>query len=331
MPKIFEQKESKVCQLIEADCLWAEDMWEAAAFNNWLPSEVDMTTDIAQLRRGELTDDEMLVVRRTLGLFSAGESMVANSVLDVESRFITDAACRDYLARKNYEETLHNKTVKICCEAYGLDRDEVAKAYKNIPTIKAKERFLNESLDSFEGVAVDSPEGIKLFLKNMAVFYLVCEGTWFFSNFAIIMAMGSQNKLPGLFEQIQYTVRDEALHVEFGLNVIKQAQQDYPELWEEVKEEISQVVQQGVAIELEYVDDILPTGILGVTNGSMKNYIKYLAGARLESIDLEDPYNASHDFHFLDQCMEADCRAGFFERRNQNYQIEGSMEDDLEF
>ena len=242
--KIFDKNDSSVAQLIESPNQWAIKLWRDGVANNWEPQTIDMSGDIEQWRdKDAISDDEKLLVKRTLGLFAAGESLVSNSVATVERKFITDGACRQYMGRKDYEETLHNFTVSICCEAYNLDVSEVAEAYRNIPTIKKKEQFLSKSLDSFGlDFNIETKEGKQKFLKNLITFYLVCEGTWLFSNFALILSLGRQKKLMGLCDQIQYTMRDETGHVEFGIGVVNTAKKDYPTIWtEKFKSEILEI------------------------------------------------------------------------------------------
>jgi ribonucleoside-diphosphate reductase beta chain len=331
--KIFDKNKAGVSQLIQSPNTWAIDLWRKGCANHWMPQEVDMSTDIKQWKNnGFITEDEKLLVKRTLGLFAMGESMVSNSIDTVEYRYITDGACRQYLLRKNFEESLHNWTVAVCCEAYGLNVDEVAEAYKNIPTIKKKNNFVASRLEKFDfDFDIDTKEGKQKFLKNMATFYLVMEGTWFFSNFALIMSLGRQNKLTGLYDQINYTIRDESIHVEFGVGVINKIKEDYPSVWsKQLQEEICVIVEEGVNIEIEYAKDILPNGILGVTSDMLVSYIKYLANSRLEAVGLPLLYeNTQNPFPWLGEAQDATGIAAFFERREKNYQNAGMLDDDF--
>jgi len=333
MTKILEKNKAGVSQLIQSPNSWAIDLWRKGCANHWMPQEVDMSNDIKQWKNnGFITEDEKLLVKRTLGLFAMGESMVSNSIDTVEYRYITDGACRQYLLRKNFEESLHNWTVAVCCEAYNLDLDEVAEAYKNIKTIKDKNNFVSERLSKFTSdFDIESKEGKQDFLKNMATFYLVMEGTWFFSNFALIMSLGRQNKLVGLYDQINYTIRDESLHVEFGTSVINRIKEDYPSVWTKaLQEEILDIVKEGVEIEIQYAKEILPNGILGVTADMLVNYIKFLANTRVRAINLPDIYeNTQNPFPWLGEAQDATGIAAFFERREKNYQNAGMLDDDF--
>ena len=295
MGKILDKNKSGVSQLIQSQNTWAIDLWRKGCANHWMPQEVDMSTDIKQWKNnGFITEDEKLLVKRTLGLFAMGESMVSNSIDTVEYRYITDGACRQYLLRK---------------------------------------KFVSDRLQKFStDFDIETKEGKQAFLKNMATFYLVMEGTWFFSNFALIMSLGRQNKLTGLYDQINYTIRDESIHVEFGVNVINKIKEDYPSLWtKQLQEEISNIVKEGVEIEINYAKEILPNGILGVTADMLVTYIKYLANTRVAAVGLPELYEgAQNPFPWLGEAQDATGMTAFFERREKNYQNAGVLDDDLE-
>jgi len=293
-----------------------------------------MSADIQQWKQKDvITEDEKLIVKRTLGLFSAGESLVSNSITDAEAKYITDGACKQYMLRKAFEESLHNYTVKMCVEAYGLSVKEVAEAYKNIPSIAKKEKYLSSVLYQFEDPDFDitKKECQQLYVKNLFVIYLVCEGIWFFPNFALIMSLGRQNKLIGLYDQIKYTIRDETLHVEFGVGLINKIKEQYPSIWtKKFKGELIELMKEGVEIEKAYAQDVLPNGILGVNSKMLNQYVEYLSNERLRSIDLDFRYpNEKNPFPFLGETQDAEAMAAFFERREKNYRNASELEDDF--
>lgn len=334
--KLLDRNDSGVAQLISSPNDWALKLWRKSCGNHWMPFEVDMTKDVKQWKDNDFfSDEEKLLVKRTLGLFSAGESLVNNSIASVERIYITDGACRQYLSRKDFEESLHNWTVKTCCESYDLDIEEVAEAYKNIPTIKAKDEFLMRSLDSFDkDFEIKTKEGKQKFIKNMFVFYMICEGTWFFTNFALILSLGRQNKLPGLCDQIQYTLRDESLHVEFGSNVISQTRKEYPEVWtKSFEKELFDIMEEGVKIEEDYARDIIPNGVLGVSLEMLVQYVRFLANSRLASVGIEQLLEGGdkNPFTWISEQQEATGMSAFFERREKSYQSAGNLSDDLDF
>lgn len=333
--KLFDKNTTGVAQLISSPNQWAKDMWRKGTANHWVPFEIDMSKDIKQWKdKNFFSDEERLLVKRTLGLFAAGESLVNNSIASVERIYITDGACKQYMSRKDFEESLHNWTVEVCCESYNLDVNEVAEAYKHIPTIKAKDEFLMKSLDSFDkDFDITTIKGKQQFIRNMFIFYMICEGTWFFTNFALILSLGRQNKLPGLCDQIQYTLRDESLHVEFGQNIINQTRKEYPEIWtNEFENELFEIMNRGVDIEIKYAHDIIPDGVLGVSTDMLEEYIRYLANSRLASVGIDNSVKGGdrNPFPWLVEQQDATAMTAFFERREKSYQGAGNLSDDFD-
>ena len=127
-----------------------------------------------------------------------------------------------YILRQAYEESLHNLTVVYVCDSLNLDIDEVYQAYNSIPSIKAKDEFLmNITTDiNRPDFNINTLEGKREFLRNIITYYIICEGIFFFSGFAMLLSFNRQNKLPGIGEQIQYTLRDESIHINFGTTLI---------------------------------------------------------------------------------------------------------------
>ncbi len=59
-------------------------------------------------------------------------------------------------------------------------------------------------------------------------FYIVFEGIFFYVGFARILSMGRRNKMMGTAEQLQYILRDESMHVQFGIKVINYIKRKSP-------------------------------------------------------------------------------------------------------
>jgi ribonucleoside-diphosphate reductase beta chain len=333
MSKLLDQSvDHGVSQLINSENQWAMNLWDKSMASHWSPKEVDMATDIKQWKNDEINEDEKLLVKRILGLFSAGESLVSNSIFSVESRFLTDGCVRQYLCKKNFEESIHNVTVAVCCEAYKLKVEEVAEAYKKINTVKLKAKFLKDSLDSFNNdFNINSVEGRSLFIKNMFIVYMIMEGTWFFSAFCALMSLGRQNKLPGLYEQIDYTISDETRHVEFGTKIINQLKEEYPKSWtKELQNSLVEKMKEGVEIEIQFLKDALPNGLLGINAETHELYTKFLANRRLEAIGLPALYpGAKNPYTWIAETQDSIAMTNFFEGTVRDYQSASVLEDDF--
>lgn len=333
MAKLLDQSiDHGVSQIIQSGNQWAWDMYKVSLNAHWSPFEAPMSEDIKQWKDGTVSDDEKLLVKRIMGLFSAGESLVSNSIFSVERKYLTDGCVRQYLGKKDFEECLHNATVAICCESYGLDPKEVAEAYKNIKAVKAKTEFLKESLDSFgSDFDISSNEGKATFLKNMFVVYMLMEGIWFFSAFCAIMSLGRQKKLPGLYFQIDYTIVDETRHVEFGVKIINQLKEEYPKIWTKaLRESLVSLTERAIALEIDFIKEALPNGLLGISPSSHEAYAKFLANRRLASVGLDQLYpNTTNPYSWISETQGASVLTNFFEATVRDYQSASALEDDF--
>jgi ribonucleoside-diphosphate reductase beta chain len=333
MSKLLDQSvDHGVSQILNSPNQWAIELWKTSLAAHWSPFEAKMGDDIKQWKSDEITPDEKLLVKRILGLFSAGESLVSNSIFSVERKFLTDGCIRQYLGKKDFEEELHNATVMICSEAFDLDPTEVAEAYKTLPTVKEKVKFLKQSLDAFNGdFDINCVAGRTQFIKNMFIVYMLMEGTWFFSAFAAIMCLGRQNKLPGLYEQIDYTLADETRHVEFGVNIINQLREEYPKSWSKnLEQELSDLTIEAVNLEIDFLREAIPNGILGISKESHEKYVKFLANKRLKSIGLNPVFEDTHNpYSWISETQDTSEMSNFFETTVRDYQSASALEDDL--
>jgi Ribonucleotide reductase, beta subunit len=68
-------------QLVPFKYKWAWEKYLDGTANHWMPQEINMTADIALWKAADgLTDDERMIVKRSLGFFSTADSLVANNV-----------------------------------------------------------------------------------------------------------------------------------------------------------------------------------------------------------------------------------------------------------
>lgn len=309
------------------------DMFLKGVMNNWSPSEVNMGDDIDQWKSDSLSDDEKLLVKRCLGFFAGSESLVGNNLLLTVARWVTDAECRQYILRQAYEESLHNWTVVTCCDSYGLKIKEVYEAYLTVPSIKAKDDFLMQITTDVTrpDFTTKTIEGKREFLRNLITFYIVCEGTFFFSGFAMLLALGRQNKLRGLSDQIRYTLRDESLHIQFGTYLINTLKEQYPQIWtKKFEEETVEHVKKAVELEIKYAHDVLPRGILGLNADMFIQYMQYIGNRRLEGIGISFRFDSDENpFPWLSEVVDTVAMTNFFERKVKDYQNSGALTDDF--
>ena len=330
--EIISDKVASVNQILPHVNKWAWDLFIDGAANNWMPTEISMAKDIEQWKSNLLSEDEKLVVKRCLGFFAGSESLVANNLLLSIFKFVTDPECRQYILRQAYEESLHNLTVVYVCDSLNLDIDEVYQAYNSIPSIKAKDDFLmNITTDiNRPDFNINTLEGKREFLRNIITYYIICEGIFFFSGFAMLLSFNRQNKLPGIGEQIQYTLRDESLHIKFGTEMINRIREDNPKVWtKSFEKETLAHIETAMELELAYAREVLPTGILGLNSDMFIDYVQFIADRRLSNLGLPSPFGeAQNPFPWMSEIIDLEKCKTFFETRVTEYSV-GTLVDDF--
>jgi len=327
---IFSSDAAGVNQILPHVNKWAWDLYKIGKRNNWDPEEIPMTRDIQNWRSDKLTEDEKLVIKRTLGFFAGSESLVGNNLVTLY-RYITDPECRQYMSRQIWEECLHNDTIVHICDALHLDLNEVYEAYSSVPAIKAKDDFL---MDVTRGINIssmtsDTLEGKREIVKASFLYWIVCEGTFFFSGFAMLLAL--KEKIPGIGEQIEYTLRDESNHIKFGASLINKIKEQYPEIWNEKFEaELTEYLKKAVDLEIQYAKDVLPNGVLGLNSDMFIKYMQYIGNRRLESVGMKYRFeNDTNPFDFLSEVQDLLKAKNFFETKVTEYQSAGALDDDF--
>ena len=319
-----------VNQLVPFKYDWAWQKYLDGSANHWMPQEINMTADVALWKdKNGLTEDERRIVMRNLGFFSTADSLVANNIVLSVYKHITNPECRQYLLRQALEEAIHTHAYQYVIESLGMDEGEIFNMYKEIPSVAKKAAWalpFTQSLSdqSFETGTVEND---KILLRNLIAFYCVLEGIFFYCGFTQILSMGNRNKMTGTAEQFQYILRDESMHVNFGIDMINQIKLENPHLWdEEMQKQAETMILQGTQLEIEYAQDTMPKGILGMNSEMMAEYLHFIANRRLTQIGLNEAFpNASNPFPWMSEIMDLRKEKNFFETRVIEYQTGGAL------
>lgn len=317
-----------VNQLMPLKYKWAWEHYLNGCANHWMPTEVPMGKDIELWKSNVLSDDERLVIMRNLGFFSTAESLVGNNIVLAIFKHVTNPEVRQYLLRQGFEEAIHTHTFHYIVESLALDQGEVFNMYNEINTIHAKDEFeMRLTKDILRpDFTTETKEGAQKFLENLIGYYLIMEGIFFYSGFVMILSFHRQNKMTGIGEQFQYILRDETVHLNFGIDLINGIKEENPHLWTtEFQDHISNLVKEAVELEYNYAKDCLPRGILGLTAPMFREYVQYIADRRLERIGLKPIYRSKNPFPWMSETIDLGKEKNFFETRVNEYQSAASL------
>ncbi|MEK7460054.1 MAG: ribonucleotide-diphosphate reductase subunit beta, partial [Patescibacteria group bacterium] len=325
--RIINGADADVVQLYPMRHMFAWEAYNVGNSNHWLPTEISMQRDIEQWRSSTaLTPDERRAFETVLGFFTTADSIAANNIVLALYRHITSPECRMYLLRQGYEEAIHTHAYQYIVESLGMDQSRIFNMYREVEAIYNKDNFIlafNEGIFD-PAFKTGTFENDQKFLENVIVFSLIMEGIFFYTSFAVMFGFQRQNKLVGAAEQIQYIMRDESQHLNFGINMANTIKEEQPELWtKEFQDHIVDLVKRAVTLEYTFAHELFPRGIFGMNSQGFKQYIEYIADRRLESIGLPAQFNVQNPFPWMSEAIDISKEKNFFETRVTEYKVGG--------
>lgn len=308
---------------------WARVHYKNGVNNNWVPDEINMQKDFETWKSATgLTEDERRLIMWNMGFFSTAESLTANNIVLNVYKHVTNPECRQYLLRQAYEEAIHTDTFIYCCDSLGLEPSTVYDAYEKIPSIHNKDEFVVDLTKSIldPNFTTDTTENKQRFIHDLVGYYVIMEGIFFYAGFVMMLSFMRQNKMVGVGEQFQFILRDESVHLAFGMDLITTIIQENPEVWtKELQDKTVANIKRAVELESEYAHDCLPRGILGLNAEAVIQYVQYVADRRLERLALPKVYGVENPFPWMSEIMDLKKEKNFFETRVTEYKSGGSL------
>jgi ribonucleoside-diphosphate reductase beta chain len=327
--RLINCRAADVNQLMPMKYHWAWEHYLNGCANHWMPSEVPMGADIELWKSSKLTDAERRVIMRNLGFFSTAESLVGNNIVLAIFKHVTNPEARQYLLRQSFEEAIHTHTFHYIVESLNLDQGEIFNMYHEVNSIHDKDIFeisLTEDLMKPE-FTTETFEGKQKFIENLVGFYVIMEGIFFYSGFVMILSFHRQNRMTGIGQQFQYIMRDETVHLNFGIDLINGIKEENPEIWTSAfQEHLIQRIRQAVELEIAYAKDCLPSGILGLNANLFREYVQHIADRRLERIGLPQQFGSRNPFPWMSETIDLVKENNFFEKRVADYKAASSLE-----
>jgi len=301
---------------------WAMDLYNQAVANTWFPNEIQLGQDLADWKK--MSEEERHAVTFLMSYFNPNELLVNKALAFGVYPYVNAAECHVYLAKQMWEEANHCMSFEYVLETFPIDRDEAYAAHVETPSMARKEEFETKFIKRMTEQTLDitTTEGKKDFVRNLVAYNIILEGIWFYSGFMVALSFRQRNLLRNFASLIDWVVRDESLHLKFGINLILTVLEENEDLQtEEFAAEIQQMIIDGVEMEEAYNKDLLPNGILGLNSDYINQYVKYLADRRLEELGFEPHYKVSNPAKWMAAANDTLQLVNFFESTNTSYEV----------
>jgi len=303
--------------------------------NTWTVEEVDLHSDLKDL--GRLSPAERHLVGRLVAFFATGDTIVANNLVLNLYQHVNSPEGRLYLSRQLFEEAVHVQFYLNLLDTYVPDEAERYEAFvaiENIPSIRRKAEFCFRWIDSiFELRSLSTRADRRAFLLNLICFAACIEGLFFYGAFAYVYFLRSRGLLHGLASGTNWVFRDESMHMAFAFDVVDTVRREEPDLFDDgMAEQVSEMLAEAVECEVQFAEDLLGSGVPGMSLTDMREYLQHVADRRLAQLGIEPSYGSSNPFAFM-ELQDVQELSNFFERRVSAYQVgvSGAVTFDDEF
>jgi ribonucleoside-diphosphate reductase beta chain len=279
--------------------LW--DYYKKAESQTWVAEEIDLSSD----NFDELSDKEKVYLKNLLAFFSISDGIVLENINTnlLENSNILEA--QYYYNHQSYIEQVHANMYALLIDTFIKDREEQNRMYNSISKIEAVSKKASWAL---KWLNIDS-------YAHRLVAFACVEGLAFSSTFAGIFYFRSRNKMPGLCEANEMIMSDENSHYEFATHLYHNYLKEEYKLSEK---EIKEVILDCYETEKTFVEDSIPSGLLGLSKDDMIMYVQYVTDTILVNYGLQTHFNVKNPLKYMDR-IALKRKTNFFEKRQTEY------------
>lgn len=286
--------------------------WELQQQSHWLHTEIAMSSDINDWKLN-LTETERNVIGHILKGFTQSEVFIQEYWSQMVSKWFKKPEIQMMSAAFASMESIHAVSYAYLNQSLGL---EDFSAFLHEPSAKAKiDRLVTTKGKSKEEIA-----------RSLAIFSAFNEGVNLFSSFAILLNFSRFNKMKGLGQIINFSIKDESLHSEAGCWLFRTLVSEFPEiLTDELKKELYEAARVTIKLEDDFIDKAFELGeIEGLTVKDMKVFIRHRCNTKLGDLGLKSNWKnldkeALMRMSWFDTLSAGESTTDFFAQRVDSY------------
>ena len=295
----------------------ASDYWLKQQQAHWLHTEVPMMSDINDWKQN-LTESEKNIIGTILKGFAQTETVVNDYWSTLVTKWFRKPEVIKMAVTFCAFETIHAEAYSLLNEELGLDNFS---EFLEDEATMAKIEALNEVRDSHDGTPNWHERA-----KSLAIFSAFTEGVNLFSSFAVLLSFKLDNKLKGVGQIVEWSIRDESLHSEAGCWLFRTLVNENPELkTPEIEAAINEAALLSLQLELDFIKKCYELGDLeGCSQYDLENFIKNRINTKLGDLGYKGiigniDLTAVERMKWFDALSAGKQHTDFFANRVTNY------------
>ena len=289
---------------------------DAIRHSYWIHSEFNFTSDIQDFKT-RLTIVEQNAIKNTMLAISQIEVAVKSFWGEIYNK-MPKPEIGSVGATFAESEVRHHDAYSHLLEILGLNNE--FKHLKKKPVIMRRVHYLETALKNAK--SEDNQE----YAESILLFSLFIEHVSLFSQFLIIMAFNKhKNMLKGVSNVVEATSKEEQIHGDFGIDIIRIIKDENPTWFgEEHSAIVRELCKEAFISESKLVDWIFEAGELEFLPKDVINeFIKNRFNNSLESIGIEKVFDVNETLlaktEWFDDEIIGTKHGDFFVKRSVNY------------
>ena len=311
-PNIFEKR----INLKPYDYPALGEYVDAIRHSYWIHTEFNYTSDIQDFKTS-LTEVEKNAIKNTMLAISQIEVAVKTFWGDIYKR-MPKPEIGSVGSTFAESEVRHHDAYSHLLEILGLNNE--FKNLKKNPVIMKRVNYLEAALKNVNS------EDNKDFSESIILFSLFIEHVSLFSQFLIIMAFNKhKNVLKGISNVVEATSKEEQIHGDFGIDIIKIIKEENPDWFDESHSLLVQeTCKEAFLSESKLIDWIFEKGELDfLPKDVIKEFLKNRFNKSLASIGVPTVFDIDEkllsETDWFDDEIIGTKHGDFFVKRSINY------------
>ncbi|KJD31752.1 ribonucleotide reductase [Tamlana nanhaiensis] len=289
---------------------------DAIRHSYWIHSEFNFTSDIQDFKT-RLTVVEQNAIKNTMLAISQIEVAVKTFWGDIYQK-MPKPEIGSVGSTFAESEVRHHDAYSHLLEILGLNNE--FKNLKKKPVVMQRVHFLETALKNAKS------EDDQEYAESILLFSLFIEHVSLFSQFLIIMAFNKhKNMLKGISNVVEATSKEEQIHGDFGIDIIRIIKDENPTWFgEEHNTKVQELCKEAFESESKIVDWIFEAGELDFLPKDVINeFIKNRFNNSLESIGIDKIFDINQSLiaqtEWFDDEIIGTKHGDFFVKRSINY------------
>ena len=293
---------------------WAVEITTRHEKVHWIEDEVDLAEDVSDWKGGKVSESEKDYITNILRLFTQADVAVGQNYYDQLIPKFKNNEVRNMLGSFANREAIHQRAYALLNETLGLPPEEYH-AFLEYSEMSDKIDFMMDSNTS-------THKGLALAMAKS----VMNEGIALFASFVMLLNFQRFGKMKGMGKVVEWSIRDESIHVEGIAKLFRQFCTEYPRIVDdEFKAAIYEMARLSVKLEDKFVQMTYKMGAPeGLEASDVKTYIRYITDRRLLQLGLKPNFKVKENpLPWLEWVLNGADHTNFFENRVTEYEVAG--------